>query len=186
VKALGAERLEQCLERRPTVVGIGSRWHADDAAGPAVVSRVSGRVSARCIDAGDAPERHLGEVVESGPDVILLLDAVDFGGAPGEVALFTAEEFHGRLSTTHRSSLRLLMRYLEAESSADVLLVGIQPASVAFGEPMSAAVTASVDALAGLLEAKLGGRAAAALTSAVAAQASSARSQKGGQDHSWR
>jgi len=186
VNALGADRLEQCLTLRPTLIGIGSRWHADDAAGPAVISRVSGRAAAKCIDAGDAPERHLGEVVESGADAILLLDAVDFGGMPGEIALFTAEELPGRLSTTHTSSLRLLMRYLEAESNANVLLVGIQPASVAFGEPMSAAVTASVDALAGLLEARLGGRAAAALTSGLAPQTSSAWGQKGGQDYPWR
>jgi len=186
VRTLGADRLEQCLTLRPTLIGIGSRWHADDAAGPAVISRVSGCVAATCIDAGDAPERHLGEVIEGGPDAILLLDAVDFGGVPGEIAVFGVDELPGRLSTTHTSSLRLLMRYLRAESGCDVLLVGIQPASVAFGEPMSAAVTASVDALAGLLEAKLGGRAAAALTSALAPEISSARSQNGGQDHSWR
>ena len=186
MRALGADRLEHCLERMPALVGIGSRWHADDAAGPAVISRVSGRVAAKCIDAGDAPERHLGEVIGSEVEVVLLLDAVDFGGMPGEIALFAAGELCGRLSTTHTSSLQLLMRYLETESGADVLLVGIQPASVAFGEPMSAAVTASVDALAGLFEAKLGGRAAAALISAVAPQTSSAPSRKGGQDHSWR
>ena len=180
-----AERLEQSLERRPALVGIGSRWHADDAAGPAVVARVSGRVAARCIDAGDAPERHLGEVVASGAEVILLLDAVDFGGAPGELALFSCEELPDRLSTTHTSSLRLLMRYLEAESGADVLLVGMQPASVAFGKPMSAAVRATVDALAELLEGKLGGAAPTALGPPVAPQTPSARSQKGGHDYSW-
>jgi hydrogenase maturation protease len=186
MSTLGAESLARFLQRRPTLVGIGNRWRADDAAGPEIISRVAGRIAAACIDAADAPERHLGEIVESGGKAILLLDAVDFGGAPGEIALFTADDLFDRLSTTHTSSLRLLMRYLEAESGGDVLLVGIQPASVSFGEPMSAPVSAGVDALAELFEAKLGGQAANALASAVAPQTSSAGSREGGQDHSCR
>jgi hydrogenase 3 maturation protease len=182
----GAESLTRFLERRPTLVGIGSRWRADDAAGPEIVSRVAGRIAAPCIDAGDAPERHLGEMMASGGKAILLLDAVDFGGAPGEMAVFTGEGLSQRSSTTHTSSLRLLMRYLEAESGADVLLVGIQPASVSFGRPMSAPVRAGVDALAGLIEAKLGGRDANALASGVASQISGAWSREGGQDHPCR
>jgi len=178
MRAPGAERLERYLKQRPTLVGIGSCWHADDAAGPAVISRVSGRVAPRCIDAGDAPERHLGEIAESGGEAILLLDAVDFGGASGEIALFTAEDLSGRLATTHTSSLRLLMQYLEAESSADLLLVGIQPASVAFGEPMSAAVRASVDALADLLQAKL--------PPSPTLPRTGAQGQEGSQSQSWR
>lgn len=185
MKAPGVDRLERCLERMPTVVGIGSRWHADDAAGPAVISRISGRIAAKCVDAGDAPERHLGEVIESGAEAILLLDAVNFGGAPGEIALFTADELSGRLATTHTSSLRVLMRYLAAESGADVVLAGIQPASVAFGRPMSAAVAASVEAVAGLLEAKLGRCDAAAPDWAATPQVASGGSQKGGRGHSW-
>ena len=178
--------LERYLQRRPTLVGIGSRWHADDAAGPVLISSLSGRVAVRCLDAGDAPERHLGEMVESRGEAILMFDAVDFGGAPGELALFAAQEVSNRLATTHTSSLRLLMRYLEDEGGADVLLVGIQPASVAFGEPMSAAVTASVDALAEMFEAKLANRAAAPLASALARRRSRAPGQKGGDDYSWR
>jgi hydrogenase 3 maturation protease len=186
VKTGAAERLEQWLERGPALVGIGNRWRADDAAGPAVISRLAGRVGARCIDAGDAPERHLGEVIESGAEAVLLLDAVDFGGAPGEIALFAAEDLSGGTSTTHTSSLRLLMQYLEAQGNARVLLVGIQPAGVAFGEPMSAPVTASVDALAELLAARLGGRAGAALTPGPSPQTSSMQGEKGGQGHQWR
>jgi len=186
MSTLAAESLARYLERRPTLVGIGNRWRADDAAGPEIVSRVVGRIAATCLDAGDAPERHLGEMVASRGEAILLLDAVDFGGAPGEIALFAAEDLSDRLSTTHTSSLRLLMRYLEAESGGEVLLVGIQPASVSFGSPMSAPVSASVEALAELLEAKLGDQAGNALASARASQGSGAGSRQGGQDHPCR
>jgi len=153
---LAAQRLEECLQRRPVLMGIGSRWQGDDAAGPAVIARVAGRIQATCIDAGDAPERHLGEARGAGSDTILLLDAVDFGGSPGEITILRAEELPARVGTTHNPSLGLLMRYLEAESGAQVLLLGIQPASIGFGKPISAPVLASVEALARMLEARLG------------------------------
>jgi hydrogenase 3 maturation protease len=178
------ERFEQCLNRRPVLIGIGSRWHADDAAGPAVVSRVSGLVAVRCIDAGDAPERHLGEAIAGGADAIVLLDAVDFGGEPGEIAVLTAAELPDRLSTTHTSSLRLLMRYLATESDADVLLVGIQPAQIIFGQPMTEAVRAAVDAIAALLIARLG-RHTASVPNPLP-QIAAWQTRERGQDHTWR
>jgi hydrogenase maturation protease len=151
-----AEILEEHLTGRVALMGVGNRWRGDDAAGPAVIDRVSGRVEAVCIDAGEAPERHLGEVVAGGPERIVLIDAVDFGSAPGEVGVFRPEELPGRRESTHDVSMATLMRYLRAMSGAKVILVGIQPGRAGFGEPMSAAVEAGVVALAEALAARLG------------------------------
>lgn len=150
-----AQRLEECLTSRVVLVAIGRRGHGDDGAGPAVLDQVVGKIGARCIDAGTAPERHLGEAAEGGPEAILLVDAVDFGGAPGEIAVFGAEELPSRLATTHDASLQLVMRYLEGESGARVVLAGIQPACITPGEPLSASVEAGVRALSDLLQARL-------------------------------
>ena len=43
----------------------------------------------------------LGEAAEGAPDSILLMDAVDFGGLPGAVAVFGLEDLPARLGTTH-------------------------------------------------------------------------------------
>lgn len=152
-----AEILKEHLTGRVALMGIGNRWRGDDAAGPAVIDRVSGRVEAVCVDAGEAPERHLGEVVAEGPARIVLIDAVDFGGVPGEVGVFRPEDVLGRRESTHDVSMATLLRYLRAMSGADVILLGIQPERTGFGEPMSAAVEAGVAALAKVLAARLGG-----------------------------
>jgi hydrogenase 3 maturation protease len=149
------EELERSLSGRIVLLGIGSRWRGDDAAGPEVLARVAGRVRATCIEAGDAPERHLGEATRGRPDAIVLVDAVDFGGAPGEVAVFRAGDLPPRAGTTHQTALGVLMRYLREESGAEVLLIGVQPASVGFGEPMSEAVREGVARVAQLLTARL-------------------------------
>ena len=151
-----AQRLQACLQGTAVLMGIGNRWRGDDAAGPEVIARVAGRAEARCIDAGDAPERHLGEAVEGAPGSILLVDAVDFGGPPGEVALFGLEDLPARLGTTHDVPLSVLMEYLRAMSGADVLLLGIQPETTDFGRRMSAAVDDAVSVVTEMLLAQLG------------------------------
>jgi len=151
-----AQRLQACLQGTAVLMGIGNRWRGDDAAGPEVIARLAGRARARCIDAGDAPERHLGEAVEGPPDGILLVDAVDFGGRPGEVALFGLEDLPATLGTTHDVPLSVLMGYLRAMTGADVLLLGLQPETTDFGRRMSAAVDDAVRVVTDALLAQLG------------------------------
>jgi len=150
-----AEILTEHLTGRVALMGIGNRWRGDDAAGPAVIDLVAGRVGAVCVDAGEAPERHLGEVVAQRPERIVLIDAVHFGGAPGEVGVFGPEEVACRRESTHDASMGTLLRYLRGTSGAKVILVGIQPESTHFGEPMSSAVETGVAALAKVLLARL-------------------------------
>lgn len=154
----GAERLKEFLTGRAVLLGIGNRWRGDDGAGPAVIDRVRGRVASRCIDAGEAPERHLREATAGAPKAIILIDAVDFGGAPGDIAVFGLEDLPRRLGTTHDVPLKTLMQYLRATGGAEVALVGIQPGSTAFGERLSSAIREAVEAVAGLLIAQLNGR----------------------------
>jgi hydrogenase 3 maturation protease len=151
-----AQRLQACLQGTAVLMGIGNRWRGDDAAGPEVIARLAGRAGARCIEAGDAPERHLGEAVEGPPDGILLVDAVDFGGRAGEVALFGLEDLPTRLGTTHDVPLSVLMGYLRAMTGADVLLLGIQPETTGFGAQVSAAVDRAVGVVTDVLLAQLG------------------------------
>jgi len=153
---LAMERLDECLRGRLALIGIGNRWRGDDAAGPSVIEQVAGRVKAICIEAAEAPERHLGEAIQAEPEAILLLDAVDFGGAPGAIAAFSAEDLPQRPGTTHDAPLALVMRFLESETGARVLLIGIQPACTDFGVPLSGPVEASVRLLSCVLTARLG------------------------------
>ena len=153
--SLGAKRLQR-IGARTTVVGIGNRCRGDDAAGPLLIDLLHERGAARCIDAGDAPERHLGEAVAETPTTILLVDAVDFGGEPGELAVFEPEELGGRAATPHTVPVATLAGYLRATSGAEVLLFGIQPGQVRFGAPMSEAVRDGVEAAARILTAQLG------------------------------
>jgi len=143
-----AQRLLENLRGKTLVMGIGNPLRGDDGAGPHLIELLR-RTGAEVvlIDAGPAPERHLGEAEASAPDSVLLVDAVDWGAAPGEIAFFEEESLPQRACTTHDVSLRLIMQYLRAQTGARVGLVGIQPAQTAYGAELSAPVEESVSRL---------------------------------------
>jgi len=56
---------------------------------------------------------------------------------------------------THRSGLSLVMRYLREQAGQESLVIGVQPGSLEFGEPMTPPVAAAVGAIAAALTSAL-------------------------------
>lgn len=114
--------------------------------GPQTASR---NLGVRVVLAGLEPERHLSQLADGRFDHVVFLDAVDCGAEPGAVALLNASEMASRFPqvSTHRISLGLLARLIEAEGRTRVWLLGIQPGTLRRGDELSRAVQASVDAL---------------------------------------
>ena len=121
------DRLGEHLAGRVCLVGIGNRLAGDDGAGSAVAERLAGRVAARIIDAGIAPENHLEPIVRDEPDTIVLVDAVDFGGEPGSVRMLDPGALSAGGLSTHATSLGMVHDYLRARSPARAVILGIQP-----------------------------------------------------------
>ena len=130
------------------VLGIGNELRGDDGVGPEVARRLSGRCGVPVVNAGEVPENYLDLVRARSPERVLLIDAADFGGAPGDTALVrldVGETTSSRLPTTHCASLSVFARYLRTEIGTEVWLLGIQPASLEFGRPLSAPVAGAVE-----------------------------------------
>lgn len=108
---------------------------------------MSGLSGIRCIDGGAAPENYLEQVVSASPDTVLVVDAVEFGGKPGEVRALDPEELSQNGLSTHTLSLRVVSDYLRARGNARILIVGIQPQSCEIGTEMSPQVSEAVEEL---------------------------------------
>ncbi len=112
----------------------------DDAIGSIVGETIAreGRIAA--FDCSVAPENYLNKVLERKPVELLLVDACNFGGEPGEVRVFSESDFdriaYGLL-LTHTLPLTLLAALVKKEVNCRIRLVGIQPASVEFGAEMT-------------------------------------------------
>ena len=145
------ELISRLSRARFGVVGVGNELKGDDGAGPALVAHLAGRARFPFVDASEVPENYGGWVAKQGLDVVLFVDAVEFGGAPGEWRLIGIEELMHSASSTHRLSLHFLIRYLKEQWKGEALLVGIQPKSLKLGDALSPEVAAGIEELAGIL-----------------------------------
>ncbi|NIP86203.1 MAG: hydrogenase maturation protease, partial [Planctomycetales bacterium] len=103
------------------------------------------------LDAGVTPENFLEPIVRAGPQLVLIVDAVAFGGLPGACRLLETADLDTGAISTHAGSLQLVHRYLEARSPAGVKVLGIQPERIEPGEGLSPAVAEAVRRVAATL-----------------------------------
>ena len=138
------------------VLGVGNSLKADDAAGPVVAETLRKRFPDRVFDTGQVPENFVGPVRRAAPDAIVLVDAADFGGEPGEVRVVSAADVRGLTIGTHATPLSMFMTTISEETGARAYLVAIQAKSTALGGTMCGEVSESVrrivSELEGLLE----------------------------------
>lgn len=144
--------LRRRLNGRVLLIGAGNTIRGDDGAGPALMALLEGKVDAALLDAGEIPENFFSRILGEEADTIVFVDAANFGGAPGDVAVLEPEDIAGCGISTHRMPVDYFFGYIRQNSRAELFAVGIQPAQIGFGDPMSPEVEQSVGALAGLLQ----------------------------------
>lgn len=144
---------------RVAVVGIGHELNGDDAAGIAVARELLPLLAAAdrllVIDAGPAPENTTGSLRAFRPDLVLLVDAAQMNEEPGAVLWLDWQETTGLSASTHTLPPYMLAQYLTAELGCELALIGLQPFSNLFDEPLSPvmrqAVSGVVQGLAAVL-----------------------------------
>lgn len=134
------------------IVGIGNPLRGDDGFGPALIQRLQGKVSAICIDAGIAPENYVGRIVKEDPDTILLVDAAQLDLERGRYRILQTADIVKCGLTTHDMSSRMLIEFLENQTQADVLMLGVQPQNVSLGEVMSECLIDTLDEIEMLIQ----------------------------------
>jgi hydrogenase maturation protease len=128
---------------RTVIVTVGNEFRGDDGAGVMFGALVRDAVPCTVIDGGDAPENVTSLIVASRPDVVLIVDSLDFGGAPGDVMLAKCGDIAGGGVSTH-GTLGLFAEYLARATCARVYVLGFQPERIGFCESISRAVAMSV------------------------------------------
>ncbi|MEW5902473.1 MAG: hydrogenase 3 maturation endopeptidase HyCI [Acidobacteriota bacterium] len=133
--------LEDLLRGKVVFVGVGNPLLGDDGFGPSMARGIPG-----AINAGSVPENFASKISREKPDTVVIFDAVDFGGRAGEIRVFDPSDTRSPNVSTHSLPLS---KFAEALKPATVLLVGIQPRGITFGEPISEEVAAGANALQG-------------------------------------
>jgi hydrogenase 3 maturation protease len=145
------EELAVRLSGTVVVLGVGNPLRGDDAAGCLLARRMRDTPDVRVIEAEEVPESFVGDIAAAAPDVVVLVDAVDLGAAPGTVAVLEPDDVAAYAPTTHRLPLSLVMDVVQRRTGADVFLIAVQPLSLEFGAPVTPQVEAGVELLAAVL-----------------------------------
>ena len=127
------------------VLGLGSSVKGDDGAGSEVARRLKEKGRADAMDCGTAPENYIAKVGAMAPSDVLFVDAVDFGGEPGEIAFFGGARFDPQSVSTHSAGLSPLMEFLSRSCDAACWVLAIQPQELGFCDELSEPVRAAVE-----------------------------------------
>jgi len=147
------EQLQQCLQGRFCLMGLGNVDYGDDGFGVRLAEKLGEGGVSDVIIAGTSPERFIGRVTDDGYDYLLFLNAVEFGGAPGSVIFLNAGEITARFPqvSTHKISLGLMAKWVEDGGKTRAYLLGVQPESLKAAAELTPVVQTTLELLSGLI-----------------------------------
>lgn len=134
---------------RQVIVTVGNSMMGDDAAGPHLAKMLKDNpVTGWClIEGGTMPEDTLHQIRKLQPQRVLVVDAADFGESAGQVRIIDPDTIADMfMVSTHALPLNFFIEELET-FVPEVTFVGIQPAVVAFGFPLTEMVAQGVETL---------------------------------------
>jgi len=136
------------LNGKVIILGVGNTLLSDDGAGSILASRIKNKLPYQVYEAGPSPENYLEKIVKEKPDTLLIIDAVDFSGKPGEINILEAKDIQTvNLFSTHNASITLSIKYLQNNFKVDIIILAIQPKSVSFGDNLSPEITQALSKL---------------------------------------
>ena len=140
--------------KRIVVLGIGSELRADDAAGLIVAEELKKikNLKLKVFLGSTAPENFTGEIIKFKPTHILIVDSVDTDQKPGFILLINPDEVGGVSFSTHMLPVKMMVDYLLASLECEIIIIGIQPKVLLFGETISKEVKKSTKQISGVIK----------------------------------
>lgn len=143
--------LKDCA--RLVILGVGNPLRGDDSLGLEILKRLEGKLprEVKVINGGLAPENFISKIKNFKPTHVLIIDAAHFGGENGEAILIPPEETTGITISTHTIPLNILAWLIQKDTDIKMLLLGIEPKDLGFGEGLSPKVKEAVEQCAQIL-----------------------------------
>ncbi|MCK4359970.1 MAG: hydrogenase maturation protease [Candidatus Cloacimonetes bacterium] len=134
-------------DKETLFVGLGNYLRQDDAVGLYFVKQLKQKVKKNFhfILAETTPENHLNYITQLNPEYIIFIDAARFSRKVGEIRLLDTQEISSFSTSTHTSSILLIIEYLKKCIDAKYFVVGIKVGNSSFGEGISKEVLERVD-----------------------------------------
>ena len=127
-------------ERGKTVIiGVGNPLRGDDGVGMKILEYLEDMdlPDVMLLNTETVPEAFTGKVSEYEPTHVLLVDAANFRGEPGDAKLINSAQIGGTAVSTHSLPLTIFITYIEKTLNVKVKLLGIQPKRIEFYTEMT-------------------------------------------------
>jgi len=145
--------------KRVVICGIGNDVRGDDAFGVLVAERLKELLDnpdVLVLNCGEVPENYTGKIANFNPDLVVLVDAVDFGGEVGEYIIADPGGTLGEAISTHGLPLKFVTQFMKTMVKAEFVLIGCQPGSTGLFQEPSELIKKRAERLAELLAGILG------------------------------
>jgi hydrogenase 3 maturation protease len=144
------ELLEEILaakDKKKLFVGVGNVLKCDDGTGVYISNRIVPRNDISVLTVETGIGNYIGKINSIGPDILVLLDAVDMGARPGTIKTLPITGLQDMTFNTHNISLARFADFFKME----IFITGIQPEKIEFGEKISYIVRQEADRLIGII-----------------------------------
>jgi len=142
-------RLEKALHKSKqcVILGVGNDLKADDSVGPYIIEQLQNKLppTIELINASTVPENFISHIIEARPSLILIIDAALMQAEPGTIQLIDKKNIGGVAFSTHQMPLTFFIEYLERQIPVEILIIGIQPLTNDFAQPISEAIKTAAD-----------------------------------------
>ncbi|UCG94875.1 MAG: hydrogenase maturation protease [Candidatus Aerophobus sp.] len=121
--------------------GIGNVLKSDDGIGVYISNRIMGASHVLSLTVETGIENYIGKINSLNPDLLILIDCVDFGREPGYCSLLPVEKTRDFTIHTHNISLNKISELFDMP----VHILGIQPQNLSFGKNLSERIKETAD-----------------------------------------
>lgn len=128
-------------DKKILFVGIGNILKKDDGAGVYISGKIKNNLNIKSLTVETSIENYIGKINSLNPDILILIDCVDFNLKAGTAKLLTLSQIHDMTFNTHNISLKRLAEFF----NMPVFILGIQPEIIGFGENISYLVKCVAD-----------------------------------------
>lgn len=139
--------LLSCSDKSILFVGIGNVLKKDDGAGVYISRNILNRGNISSLTVEVSIENYIGKINSLDPDILVLVDCVDTGAAPGTSSLIPVESVQDLTFNTHNISLKRITEFFRMP----VYILGMQPEKIGFGENISYIVRTEADRIINLI-----------------------------------
>ena len=139
--------------KRVVLVGVGNPLRGDDGVGVKIIEMLEQKKlhNVLLLNTETVPETYTGAVTDYQPTHVLILDAANFRGKPGEAQLIPVEKIGGTPVSTHSLPLTVFASLIQKTLNTNVTLLGVQPKTVDFVAEISPEVKSTSEEIVEIL-----------------------------------